>query len=136
MRIGGGKSGVAPDLAALLFAPWSETPAPFVDRPDCRPHHPFSSMHRAARLQWLPEGVFWQRGDRHPRLPNVRCLCAQLFRGSVLLHSLADDPHQWASPLYPHHHTPSHRTNNSTAEAARKHPMADVFINYASFRRW
>jgi hypothetical protein len=24
----------------------------------------------------------------------------------------------------------------SVEEAARKHPTADVFINYASFRRW
>ena len=24
----------------------------------------------------------------------------------------------------------------STAEAAKKHPTADVFVNYASFRRW
>lgn len=42
-------------------------------------------------------------------------------------------PHTAAARLM---HPPRIRSHHrSTAEAAKKHPKADVFVNYASFRR-
>lgn len=59
---------------------------------------------------------------------------ARPFGWTVMFLPTATQPHT----SLPQHRPPSNPTSaaraNSTAEAARRHPMADVFINYASFR--
>jgi hypothetical protein len=63
-------------------------------------------------------------GWRHGTTPRV-CLTAQRAH---MQHT--HQPHSNTT----HTHTLVHATH-STTEAAKKHPKADVFVNYASFRR-
>ena len=106
-------------------------------------------MRCAAWEQWrLSEVVFWEGGDCHSRARQARAKTPVLGSGLALVLSLLRDDQgtllSWTSRiLYYHSATlalPALTIAKkpflcSTPVAVKKYPSADVFINFASFRR-